>query len=253
MSTSMKRIIAQHWDLLASKYPGRVGYYLKTDSLKQAWLETLAEVVGRDTSLKVLDVGTGPGFLALLFAELRHECTGVDFSREMIKIAREEAEKKGVKCDFRYGDAEELPFENETFDVVANRHLLWTLTRPGKAVREWMRVLKPGGKMLIMDGEWTDDSLNLLSKFRYILGRCIITVTKRRIAWNRKGRDKELESQLPFRGADQGKVIALMEAAGIKNITVPSIEKLLREDVKVRPLGYRLIYNFKRYMVVGQK
>lgn len=251
-STSMKRNIAQHWNLCASKYTGRVGYHLAS-SQKQAWLDTLAEAVGQDTMLKVLDVGTGPGFLAHLFVELGHECTGVDFSREMIKIAREKAEEQGLKCNFQYGDAEELPFEDETFDIVANRHLLWTLTRPGKAIREWVRVLKPGGKILIMDGDWSDTSLNLSSTFRYFLGRCIITMTKRRITWKQKGDFKELESQLPFRGVDEGKVIALMEAAGINNITIPSIEKLLQEDVKARSLGYRLIYNYKRYMVVGQK
>ncbi|RJX24761.1 MAG: class I SAM-dependent methyltransferase [Dethiobacter sp.] len=255
MSTSIKEIIAQKWDLRASEYTERAGHYLATNEQRQAWLEILAEVIGKDKSFKVLDVGTGPGFLALLISELGHECFGVDISREMLKIAEEKAEKKGLRCTFIHGDAEKLPFDDETFDVVVNRHLLWTLPNPGKAIRDWVRVLKPRGKIMIMDGDWTGKYMNHLNKIQMFLGRCIITVTERRNAWNWKGRYKELESQLPFRGVDQSKIIALMEAAGLEIITAPSINKLMKEQRKALPLGYKLANcsNTMCYVVVGEK
>jgi len=101
-------------------------------------------------------VGTGAGFLALLFAEMGHEVTGVDLSAGMLEKAKHNAEHMGLEVDFFHGDAENLPFEDNSFDLVVNKFLLWTLPQPSCAVREWKRVLKPGGRLLAIDGDWFD-------------------------------------------------------------------------------------------------
>ena len=59
-----------------------------------------------------------------------------------------------LNVKFQYGDADELPFENNVFDAVINRHVFWTMSDPEKAAAEWARVLKPGGKLVIIDGDW---------------------------------------------------------------------------------------------------
>jgi ubiquinone/menaquinone biosynthesis C-methylase UbiE len=106
--------------------------------------------------LNVLDVGTGTGFLALLFAEMGHKVTGIDLSSGMLEKAKRNAENMGLEIDFFHGDAENLPFENGSFDLVTNKFLLWTLQQPSCAVREWKRVLKPGGMVFAIDGDWFD-------------------------------------------------------------------------------------------------
>jgi ubiquinone/menaquinone biosynthesis C-methylase UbiE len=83
-----------------------------------AWKGLLIEVLG-DRELRVLDVGTGTGFIALLLAELGHEVIGVDISEEMLRIAREKARKLNIEnVEFHLADAEEPPFPDNTFDAV---------------------------------------------------------------------------------------------------------------------------------------
>jgi len=247
-----KSILKGYWNQISKGYSSRIGYNL-TDIQRKLWLDILSEIVGENKKLKILDVGTGPGFLAFLFCELGNECTGIDFSEKMIEYALKNSINNGFKCNFQCADAENLPFEDESFDVVANRHLLWTLMHPGKAVREWVRVLKPGGKLIIMDGEWEEDNLDTFRMLKKICGKHIISLTKRKFSSNSIREFKEVKKSLPFRGVNAGKIAALMEAAGIDHITVPNIDKLIYEDVSNRTLGYRLIYNDKRYIVVGEK
>lgn len=109
-----------------------------------AWKGLLIEVLG-DRELRVLDVGIGTGFIALLLAELGHEVIGVDISEEMLRIAREKARKLNIEnVEFHLADAEELPFPDNTFDAVVARHVIWALPNPEKAYSEWKRVLRPG-------------------------------------------------------------------------------------------------------------
>ncbi len=71
-----------------------------------------------------------------------HQVTGVDISSGMLEKAKHNAHNMGLEIDFLYGDAEKLPFEDSSFDLVTNKFLLWTLQQPSCAVREWKRVLK---------------------------------------------------------------------------------------------------------------
>lgn len=101
-------------------------------------------------------MGTGTGFLALLFAEMGHEVTGIDLSEGMLEKAKHNADNMGIEIDLFHGDAENLPFEDCSFDLVVNKYLLWALEEPSRAVCEWKRVLKPGGMIFSIDGNWFD-------------------------------------------------------------------------------------------------
>lgn len=94
---------------------------------------------------KLLDIGTGTGYIALIAAECGLAVTAVDWSEPMMAHAREKANANGYKIRFILGETEDLPFDNEVFDVLASRHVIWTLADPPKTFREWFRVLKPGG------------------------------------------------------------------------------------------------------------
>ena len=105
--------------------------------------------VGR---LEVLDVGCGTGEIGLLFAELGHHVTGLDLSEKTLAKAREKTSKKMYDSTFKKGDAEDPPFEAGTFDVVVSRHLLWTLPHPDNAVKNWKKMLKKGGVLIVIYG-----------------------------------------------------------------------------------------------------
>ena len=101
--------------------------------------------------LKVLDVGTGPGTVAIAMAMLGHEVTGVDLTSGMIRKARKNAAARGLDIRFLTTAAGELPFADGSFDAVISRNLTWALPEPEETFRQWRRVLRPGGRLLYWD------------------------------------------------------------------------------------------------------
>jgi ubiquinone/menaquinone biosynthesis C-methylase UbiE len=100
----------------------------------------------------VLDLAPGPGLLALELARLgRLRVTGLDVSETFVRIATEKAKEAGVAVDFRRGNAARMPFDDGTFDGVVCRAAFKNFADPVGALNETYRVLKPGGKALILD------------------------------------------------------------------------------------------------------
>lgn len=263
----LKNCVKDQWDQCASKYSQRIGYNL-SPQLKTVWMGELARAMAYQQKQKVLDVGTGPGFLALLYEEMGHDCIGIDFSEEMIRAARKEAQKKSSNTWFIKADAEQLPFDDDSFDVVTNRHVIWTLTNPQKSMVEWVRVLKPGGRLIIIEGDWSEGHLSRLDQIKNAVGKRINKWQKRSKPSKVSNRNEHLikmnknqsedgfeaiKQELPLRCVTTEKLKALMHNAGIEDINQPDLTKLIRAEIKARPLGYRLTYNKNRFLVVGQK
>lgn len=100
---------------------------------------------------RVLDVGTGTGVIAEACCALGLKVTAVDLCSEMIKKAKENLADNGFSAEFAVSPADDLPFEDSTFDMVINRNLTWALEDPVKTLREWRRVLRPGGLLVYFD------------------------------------------------------------------------------------------------------
>lgn len=102
--------------------------------------------------LKVLDAGTGTGIIAASVALLGYDVTAIDLCSNMIEKAKENTKTLGLdNIEFYTTSADELPFEDDTFDVIVNRNLTWALPEPEKTFRQWQRVLKPGGRLIYID------------------------------------------------------------------------------------------------------
>ena len=84
-----------------------------------------------DAPIDVLDMGCGTGFLALEFAALGHHATGADFSEQMIERARVKAAERSLEVRFDVADAENLPYPDGSFDLLIERHVVWTLHPTG--------------------------------------------------------------------------------------------------------------------------
>lgn len=78
--------------------------------------------------------------------------TGADWSEAMLEQARAKAKKRGADIRFIMRDAENTAEPRASYDVITNRHLVWTLVDAPAAFQEWFDLLKPGGKLLIIDG-----------------------------------------------------------------------------------------------------
>jgi ubiquinone/menaquinone biosynthesis C-methylase UbiE len=135
-------------------------WYARNASKDDEYRRVAVRIAGAlDPGADVLDVATGPGHLAIELAKLstrlrelgpRH-VTGVDISHSFVRIAQENASAAGVDVAFHLGNAQALPFSDESFDAVVCRAAFKNFGDPIEALNEMERVLRPGGFCLIMD------------------------------------------------------------------------------------------------------
>jgi ubiquinone/menaquinone biosynthesis C-methylase UbiE len=100
----------------------------------------------------VLEIAPGPGYFAIELARRGdYRITGMDISKSFVEIARGKAAEAKVKVDFRQGNASAMPFADDSFDFTLCRAAFKNFSEPVKAVEEMHRVLKPGGRAVIID------------------------------------------------------------------------------------------------------
>jgi ubiquinone/menaquinone biosynthesis C-methylase UbiE len=246
----LKEAIREKWDESSQSYDSYHGHGIKSDEERMAWKQALQSVLGKG-HLKVLDVGCGTGEISLLLAEMGHQVTGIDLSEKMLALARSKAKASRFKARFEPGDAEALTFADGSFDVVLNRHLLWTLPHPKEALQEWKRVLKTGGKAILIDGLWMDGSWE--SKLRRLIGDFSILITERQNP--RKGSySKETDSALPHRhGMDASLARTYLKVAAFKEIDLTYLREIQDIQRKYMPFAHKITYNVDYYMICGQK
>lgn len=100
----------------------------------------------------LLDLGTGTGRMLSIMADRAERCVGIDYSREMLSVARANLESAGKRnWQIRHGDLYQLPFPGASFDIAVIHQVLHYLEDPAEALAEAARVLRPGGMLLIAD------------------------------------------------------------------------------------------------------
>jgi demethylmenaquinone methyltransferase/2-methoxy-6-polyprenyl-1,4-benzoquinol methylase len=126
---------------------------LQSFGLHRLWKNKLVKLAAPQSSDSALDVCCGTGDIALRFAPLVREVTGFDFSEPMLQVARNRAARipAAAAVKFIQGDALRLPFSDCQFDIVTIGYGLRNLSDFNRGLEELWRVLKPGGRLLILD------------------------------------------------------------------------------------------------------
>lgn len=104
--------------------------------------------------IKVLDIGTGPGFFAIILAKAGYQVTAIDYTKAMLLQAKKNAKDYSKEISFYEMDAQNLLFQENSFDVIVSRNLTWVLQDPNKAYSSWTKVLKKKGLLLNFDANW---------------------------------------------------------------------------------------------------
>jgi ubiquinone/menaquinone biosynthesis C-methylase UbiE len=154
METLLDRI-ENYWDKRSDGYC-QVNFEELNSFKRKTWTNLINEYAPKveERKLKVLDIGTGPGFFAIIMAACGYEVTAVDYTEAMLEKAKNNAGEYISNITFQKMDAHHLEFEDNTFDLLITRNLTWNLERPEEAYREWYRVLAKGGRLLNFDANW---------------------------------------------------------------------------------------------------
>ena len=149
-----------YWSKRAATYSFDIREEELGGALHHIWFETIDTIIGSHfcekprESISVLDIGTGPGFFSIILAEAGYKVTAIDLSPSMLDEAKKNSGILASKIAFQEMNAEELRFNDASFDVIVTRNLTWNLPHPDKAYTEWHRVLRPGGSLLNFDANW---------------------------------------------------------------------------------------------------
>ncbi|NOX34195.1 MAG: class I SAM-dependent methyltransferase [Deltaproteobacteria bacterium] len=219
----LKQKIRQQWGNRARTYDNCPGHGIHSEQEKQTWMQILSNALEQKQGLRVLDVGTGTGALALLLAELGHETVGIDLSKRMLKKAGEKAQSGNLFVEFKVGDAEDPPFGHGSFDAIVSRHVLWTLPDPENAGKAWKDLLKPGGIIVIIDGDFTRNKRTILQEIWRLMAIPLILLTEKRDPRMKK---QDWDEQLPMRrwkrpAADIKLFESLGFAASVTEVELP--------------------------------
>ncbi len=156
---TLKEEIHAYWTQRAEGY-SEYNQQEMADARRSMWKNKLLSLLEENfpgknpEELKVLDVGTGPGFFALLLAEAGYQVTAADVTEEMLKEAKKNTGVFAEKITWKLSDAQKLELADCEFDAVFSRNVTWNLENPGQAYEEWVRVLKPGGLLCNFDADW---------------------------------------------------------------------------------------------------
>jgi len=141
----------QFWNTTADSFDDVPDHGLRDPRIRAAWGARLRSWLPAAPS-DVLDLGCGTGSLALLAADQGHRVTAVDRAERMVEHARRKL--AGTDARVLVGEAALPPVAEGDFDVVLVRHVLWALPDPAAALRHWTRLLRPGGRLVLIEGRW---------------------------------------------------------------------------------------------------
>jgi len=138
--------IARHYDLIND---------LQSFGLHRSWKRRVVKLAAVKAGARALDLCCGTGDIAAALAQDGAETTGLDFSAEMLAVAAErqqaDAKLKTKKLHFIQGDAQQLPFPENSFDIVTVGYGLRNLTRWERGLDEMHRVARPGARLIVLD------------------------------------------------------------------------------------------------------
>jgi ubiquinone/menaquinone biosynthesis C-methylase UbiE len=152
MSDDLKAKVQSQFGASAS------AYVTSANHAKGETLQILAELIKPEPDWQVLDVATGAGHTAFLFAPHVAQVIASDLTEEMLAQTAKGAQTRGLtNLETRLADAEALPFEDNSFDLVTCRIAMHHFPNPHQAIAEFVRVLKPGGVLGFTDNVTVPD------------------------------------------------------------------------------------------------
>lgn len=238
---TVKDDIREYWSTRAETFDLSAGHEIFGDDERGAWHALIERHLGAGAGRKALDLASGTGVISRLLCEKGFSVTGLDFAEPMLARARAKAKARNLDARYVEGDAEDTRLADAAFDVIMTRHLVWTLPDPQAAFADWFRVLRPGGRVLIVDADMAARTAGarLLRRIAAFLKRFAPAATPLGVDRERHNR---ILAQVHFStGARAEDVAALLAAAGFENIVIDrAFAPIRRAQGRHMPLHQRL-------------
>lgn len=218
---SIKDEIRDYWSARAETFDLSPGHEIFGDDERFAWHTLIRRHIGSGEGRDALDLASGTGVISRLLYETGFRVTGLDFAEPMLARARKKHAALGSGARFLVGDAENTRLPDDAFDVITNRHLVWTLPDPRAAFADWFRVLKPGGSVLIVDTDMTARSTRqrLMRKMAGWL-KSFSSKPSATPGVDRAVHERIIERVHFSQGAQPEAIAALLAEAGFRNIVI---------------------------------
>ena len=207
--------IRDYWSDRAATFDFDPGHRIGSGAERAAWMALFRRHLGDARGRRLLDLASGTGEIALLCHDLGYRVTGLDWAEPMLDRARAKARAAGATVTFLQADAERTMLPARSQDVIVTRHLVWTLVDPVAAFAEWVRVLAPGGRLLVIDGDFVTRGWvgSVLSRLLGTAGRAVEGGMAQRHA--------DILAQIHFSaGARAEKVAEMLLEAGFVNVKI---------------------------------
>jgi len=185
------------WDAEAPTFDEAPDHGLLDADVRGAWRDLLLGVLPASPA-DVVDLGCGTGTLAVLLAEHGYAVDALDFSPAMVRLASAKLAASAPRVrdlvTVREGDAGDPGLAPASVDVVLCRHVLWALPDPAQVVRRWVAALRPGGRLLLVEGDWSTGAGLTAARCAEIVGESCTRVEVRRLPdprlWGREITDE---------------------------------------------------------------
>jgi ubiquinone/menaquinone biosynthesis C-methylase UbiE/biotin operon repressor len=150
--TTARRVVKKRQDKMRAFFDSVAGRHGKDYVPGKSWKAMAEALLRLMPPMIIADLGAGDGSFSLLLAQNAEKVIAVDSSAKMIEFAHEQAHRHHVKnVDYRLGDMEELPIDDGSVDIVFFSQSLHHALHPDRAIAEGARILKPGGRIAILD------------------------------------------------------------------------------------------------------
>lgn len=146
-------VTASYWDSQARTFDDQPDHGLRDEQVRDAWRRLLLAHLP-PAPAAVADLGCGTGSLAVLLSAAGYTVTGLDSAPEMIRAARAKAAAARVRTRFVTSDAAAPLLPPGSFNIVLCRHVLWAMPDVDAALAAWIRLLRPDGTLVLIEGRW---------------------------------------------------------------------------------------------------